>query len=148
MSILAEQVDVVIGVDAHTDTHTAAVVSAAGAVLAELTVPADDGGAAALLAWADDHAGALRRQWVIDGARSHGVGVARVLLAAGETVLDAARVPGSARRRGGKSDRLDAIQVAASSCACRPAERHRAGWAGVGLGEAVVCRGTLCVEKQ
>ncbi|MEH0934056.1 IS110 family transposase [Micromonospora psammae] len=112
MSILAEQVDVVIGVDAHTDTHTAAVVSAAGAVLAELTVPADDDGAAALLAWTDDDAGALRRQWVIDGARSHGVGVARVLLAAGETVPDAARVPGSTRRCGGKSDRLDAIQVA------------------------------------
>jgi hypothetical protein len=33
---------------------------------------ADDGGAAVLLAWANDHAGALRRQWVIDGARSHG----------------------------------------------------------------------------
>jgi transposase len=110
--ILAEQVDVVIGVDAHTDTHTAAVVSAAGAVLAELTVPADDDGAAVLLAWANDHAGALRRVWVIDGARSHGVGVARVLLAASETVLDAARIPGSARRRVGKSDRLDSIQVA------------------------------------
>jgi transposase len=27
-------------------------------------------------------------------------------------VLNAARIPGSARRRGGKSDRLDAIQVA------------------------------------
>jgi transposase len=112
VSILAEQVDVVIGVDAHTDTHTAAVVSAAGAVLAEITVAADDEGAALLVAWANDHVGALSRQWVIDGARSHGVGLARVLLAASETVLDAARIPGSARRRGGKSDRLDAIQVA------------------------------------
>jgi transposase len=110
--ILAEQVDVVIGVDAHTDTHTAAVLSAAGAVLAELTVAADDAGAAALLAWADDQAGGRRRQWVIDGARSHGIGLTRFLLAAGETVLDAARIPGSARRRGGKSDRRDAIAVA------------------------------------
>jgi transposase len=110
--ILAEQVDVVIGVDAHTDTHTAAVVSAAGAVLAELTVNADDAGAAVLLAWASDHGGAGRRPWVIDGARSHGVGLTRFLLTASETVLDAARIPGSARRRGGKSDRLDAIAVA------------------------------------
>ena len=112
MPILAEQVDVVIGVDAHTDTHTAAILSAAGAVLAELTVGADDDGAAVLLAWADDQAGGLRRQWVVDGARSHGIGLTRFLLAAGETVLDAARIPGSARRRGGKSDRLDAIHVA------------------------------------
>jgi transposase len=112
VSILAERVDVVIGVDAHTDTHTAALVSAAGAVLAELTVRADDDGAGRLLAWADDHAGGARRQWVIDGARAHGLGAARVLLAAGEIVLDAARVPGSPRRRGGKSDRLDAIAVA------------------------------------
>jgi transposase len=110
--ILAEQVDVLVGVDAHTDTHTAAVLSAAGAVLAELTVDADDDGAAALLAWATQHVGGLRRQWVIDGARSHGLGLSRVLLAAGETVLDAARVPGAARRRGGKSDSLDAVHIA------------------------------------
>ena len=59
-----------------------------------------------------NQAGGLRRQWVIDGARSHGIGLTRFLLTAGETVLDAARIPGSARRRGGKSDRLDAIAVA------------------------------------
>ena len=112
MPILAERVDVVIGVDAHTDTHTCALLSAGGAVLAELTVDADDDGAAALLAWAASQAGGLRRQWVIDGARSHGIGLTRFLLVAGETVLDAARIPGSARRRGGKSDRLDAIAVA------------------------------------
>jgi hypothetical protein len=91
--ILAELVDVVIGVDAHTDTHTAAVVSAAGAVLAEFTVAADDDGAAVLSAWASNQAGGLRRQWVIDGARSHGIGVTRFMLSAGEAVLDAARIP-------------------------------------------------------
>ena len=112
MPILADLVDVVIGVDAHTDTHTVAMLSAAGAVLAELTVDADDAGAAVLSAWATNQAGGLRRQWVIDGARSHGIGLTRFLLTAGETVLDAARIPGSARRRGGKSDRLDAIAVA------------------------------------
>jgi transposase len=110
--ILADLVDVVIGVDAHTDTHTVAMLSAAGAVLAELTVDADDAGAAVLSAWATNQAGGLRRQWVIDGARSHGIGLTRFLLTEGETVLDAARIPGSARRRGGKSDRLDAIAVA------------------------------------
>jgi hypothetical protein len=37
-----EQVDVVIVVDTHTDTHTAAAVSAAGAVPAGLAMPADE----------------------------------------------------------------------------------------------------------
>jgi len=110
--ILAEHVDLVIGVDAHTDTHTAALVSAAGAVLAELTVDTDDAGAAQLLAWANHHGGDRRRQWIVDGTRSHGVGLTRYLLAGGEDVCEAARIPGSARRRGGKSDRLDAIAVA------------------------------------
>ena len=38
MTILAERVDVVIGVDTHTDTHTAALLTAAGAIVADLTV--------------------------------------------------------------------------------------------------------------
>jgi transposase len=113
VSILAEQVDVVIGVDAHTDSHSAALVSSAGAVLAQLSsIHADDEGAGRLLAWADENAAGQRRQWVIDGTRSHGIGLARFLLTAGEVVLEAARIPGSARRRGGKSDELDAVHVA------------------------------------
>jgi len=45
MPMLAELVEVVIGVDTHKDTHTAAVVTAAtGAVLEQVTVPADAGG--------------------------------------------------------------------------------------------------------
>jgi transposase len=112
MTILAERVDVVIGVDTHTDTHTAALLTAAGAVVADLTVGADEQGAAKLLAWVEAHADGLRREWIVDGARSHGVGLTRYLLAAGQIVRDAARVPGAARRRGGKSDLLDAVHVA------------------------------------
>jgi hypothetical protein len=55
---MVELVDVVIGVDAH----TAAMLSAAGAVLAEFTVAADDDGAAVLSAWAANRAGGLRRR--------------------------------------------------------------------------------------
>jgi len=112
MSILAERVDVVIGVDTHTDTHTAALLTAAGAIVADLTVGADEQGAAKLLAWVEARAEGLRREWIVDGARSHGVGLTRYLLAAGQIVRDAARVPGAARRRSGKSDLLDAVHVA------------------------------------
>lgn len=112
---LADRVDAIIGVDTHTDTHTAAVVSPVGSVLAELTVPATTDGVAALLAWACQHTDKLgtgRRAWALDSARSHGVGLLRALRAADETVFEAPKPTASARRRGGKSDSLDAAHAA------------------------------------
>jgi hypothetical protein len=44
MLALHPDLDVVIGVDTHNDTHTAAAVGATGAVLDHLTVPADPAG--------------------------------------------------------------------------------------------------------
>ncbi|WP_431875634.1 IS110 family transposase [Micromonospora marina] len=112
---LADRVDAVVGVDTHTDTHTAAVLTAVGAVLAEITVPATDEGAGVLLAWAGRQTTGLgtgRRAWALDGARSHGVGLLRVLRAAGEYVLEAPKPTAGRRRRGGKSDALDAVHAA------------------------------------
>ncbi|WBC04618.1 IS110 family transposase [Micromonospora sp. WMMA1976] len=112
---LAERVDAVVGVDTHTDTHTAAVLTAVGTVLAEITVPATDDGAAVLLAWAGRQTAVLgtgRRAWALDGARCHGVGLLRVLRAAGEYVLEAPKPAAGRCRRGGKSDALDAAHAA------------------------------------
>lgn len=112
---LAERVDAVIGVDTHTDTHTAVVVSPVGSVLAELTVAATADGAATLLAWADQQTRGLgtgRRVWALDGARCHGVGLLRALRAAGQTTLEAPKPAATSRRRGGKSDALDAVHAA------------------------------------
>jgi len=121
--MLAEDVDVVIGVDAHTDTHSAAVVSRVGMALAQTTVAANGAGAGTLVVWAEQQAPGLRRVWVVDGTRSHGLGLTRHLKAAGETVIEAPRVKGAARRRGGKSDALDAVHVARQVLASQhPAE--------------------------
>jgi transposase len=112
---LADRVDVVIGVDTHTDTHTAAALTPVGTVLAELTVAATPDGAATLLAWADQQSsgrGSGRRVWALDSARSHGVGLLRVLRAAGEDALEAPKPATARRRRGGKSDALDAVHAA------------------------------------
>lgn len=112
---LADRVDAVIGVDTHTDTHTAAVLTPVGTVLAELTVAATADGAATLLAWADQQSSGLgsgRRVWALDSARSHGVGLLRVLRAAGENALEAPKPATARRRRGGKSDALDAVHAA------------------------------------
>jgi transposase len=116
VSIVTESSTVVIGVDTHTDTHTAALLNPAGAILAEVTVPADAAGAARLLAWADRHAGHQPRLWAVEGTRSHGIGLTRALQTAGQPVTEAGP---PARRRGGKSDALDAV-AAARAVLARP----------------------------
>ena len=76
---LREVVDVVIGVDTHVHTHSAAVVDAAtGGVLGEITVEATAEGYAELVEFANNHATVAglgdRRD------RSHGAGLSRHLL--------------------------------------------------------------------
>ncbi|GIJ30840.1 IS110 family transposase [Micromonospora qiuiae] len=78
-------------------------------------MPATADGAGVLLAWAGRQTTALgtgRRAWALDGARCHGVGLLRVLRAAGEYVLEAPKPATGRRRRGGKSDALDAVHAA------------------------------------
>jgi hypothetical protein len=55
-------------------------------------VPATEAGAGNLLSWVDKQAPGLSRAWVIDGTRSHGLGLTRHLKAAGETVIEAPRI--------------------------------------------------------
>jgi hypothetical protein len=109
MTMLAEVVDVVIGVDTHKHTHTAAVIEATtGAVLDELTVDTDPDGYAQLVALADRHSGL--RAWSIEGTGGYGAGLVR-FLAEGELVVELDRPGRPARRNGAKSDRLDAIRA-------------------------------------
>lgn len=112
MTSLAQQVDLVIGVDTHKHTHTAAIVDAAtGGKLAELTVPTDPGGYGRLLAWADATGRGLRT-WALEGGGGYGAGLARFLTAAGEQVVELDRPKRAARRHGAKSDSLDAVRAA------------------------------------
>ena len=65
MAMLADAVEVVIGVDTHKHTHTAAVLAAAtGQILATLTVTAIPDGYRQLLELADQHHG--RRVWAVE----------------------------------------------------------------------------------
>ncbi|WP_431884380.1 IS110 family transposase [Micromonospora gifhornensis] len=110
---VADRYDVVVGVDTHTDTHTAAVVDRLGGVLAQLTVSTDPDGLSRLLAFAVEHTPPQgRRLWAVEGTRSHGQGLCRLLTAADEGVCEAPKPTAAARRRGGKSDRLDAVAAA------------------------------------
>ena len=76
MNSLSEIVEVVIGVDTHVETHTAAVVDArTGAVLEELTVPTTPRGYQELVDLADAHS--ELRAWAVEGTGGHGAGLAR-----------------------------------------------------------------------
>jgi transposase len=106
---------IVIGVDAHTQTHTAAAVQGQTAVLLDsMTVPARTGGHRELLAWGQ----ALDRErvWALEDCRRMTAPLERVLLKAGERVL---RVPPKlmvisrkAERTYAKSDAIDSIAIA------------------------------------
>ncbi len=126
MPMLAELADVIIGVDTHTDTHTAAAVDRLGAHLATIQVSADAVGYARLADFAAGHAAGLRTAWAIEGCGSHGAGLARALTSAGHLVIEADR-PKKARRRGGKSDELDAVRAARQALAASGHARPRTG---------------------
>jgi transposase len=113
---LREVVDVVIGVDTHVHTHSAAVVDArTGGLLDELTVEATADGYAELSGFADRYG--LLRMWAIEGTGSHGAGLTRHLQHHGEVVVELDRPQRAKRRNGAKSDPLDAIRAAREALA-------------------------------
>ncbi len=106
---------IVIGVDPHKQTHTAAAVErATGEFVGERTIQARSEGHSQLLAWARDLT--RERLFALEDCRHVSGSLERFLLAHGERVV---RVPpkliGEARKGGrslGKSDAIDALAVA------------------------------------
>jgi len=108
----------VVGVDTHTDTHAAALVDHLGGVRAEVQITADPAGYAQLVAWATGQLPAGQPlRWSVEGTRSHGHGLTRHLRTAGHTVFEAPKPVNSRRRRGGKSDPIDAVHAARATLA-------------------------------
>src|SRR2546426_5032930 len=86
--MLADQVDFVVGVDPHRDSHALAVVQVvSGAVVFEATVVANSDGYAVALALVEERA-AGRRAFAIEGTGSFGAGFTRFLTDRGEQVLE------------------------------------------------------------
>jgi transposase len=111
MAMLADLVDVVIGVDTHKHTHIAAVVTAAtGAVVDQATVSATPAGYQQLLRLAGEHSG--QRVWAIESTGGYGAGLTRFLAAHQERVVELDRPKRAARRHGAKSDPIDAARAA------------------------------------
>lgn len=110
MNLLAEHVDVVIGVDTHKHTHTAALVSAAGAELRTIEAATTAKGYAAIVQLAVGYP-RERRAWAIEGMSSYGAGLCRVLRRLGERVIEIDHPARPARRNGSKTDAIDAIRA-------------------------------------
>ena len=106
---------IVVGIDPHRQTHTAAAVDAAtGRLLAELTMTATPEGAQRLVRWVEGLAG--ERLFALEDCRHVSRSLESFLVARGERLV---RVPPKlmaaerrSDRRRGKSDAIDALAVA------------------------------------
>lgn len=110
MVMLADQVDLVVGVDTHKHTHTAAVVDRLGGVHATVEFSADRAGYRRVIRELT-RADALR-VWAVEGTGSYGAGLTAFLLDSGERVVEVERPARPARRHGAKSDAIDAVRAA------------------------------------
>jgi transposase len=118
MHMLADLVELVIGVDTHKDTHSAAVVQAvSGAVVDQVTVPATPAGYRQLLRLANRHHG--QRVWAIKSTGGYDAGLTRFLQAHAEEVVELDRPKRAARRHGAKSDPMDATRAAREALVVR-----------------------------
>ena len=124
--MLADQLDYIVGVDPHRDTHALAVVDVrSGAVVVEATVRASSDGYAEALRIVEEHAPGCRA-FAVEGTGSYGLGLARFLTDRQERVLEVSRVRRE-RRSGGKTDALDAIRAARTVLAAERPSTPRAG---------------------
>ena len=100
----------VVGVDTHKATHSAALLNELGVVEGGLEVVASAAGYRQLLGWARSKSAA--RVWVVEGTGSYGAGLANYLSEQDEVVYEGDHPKRSWRGPAGKSDQLDAIWVA------------------------------------
>jgi len=108
MTMLADVVDAVIGIDMHRDSHEVEIADNAGRPVAVLRIGNHSAGFARLLAAIAEVAPGPRVAVCIEGSRSYGIGLARALAAAGLLVLECEQPRRKQRRGTGKSDPIDA----------------------------------------
>jgi transposase len=145
--MLAEELEYVVGVDPHRDTHALAIVQAGtGAVALEAQVAASERGYAQALRLAEREAPG-RRAWAIEGTGSYGAGLARFLARRGERVLEVGRTRRE-RRSHAKTDAIDALRAARSVLGEAKLASPRAGGEREALRALMVARaGALAAKK-
>jgi len=102
--------EVIVGVDTHTDTHTAVVIDLLGRQLGVLEITTTSAGYQQLLCWARSHG--IVNCAGVEGTGAYGAGLARFLAEHAVTVFEIDRPNRQHRRRHGKSDPADAHAAA------------------------------------
>jgi transposase len=145
--MLADELDYVVGVDPHRDTHALAIVDAGtGAAVFEAQVAASEGGYVQALLFAEREA-AGGRAWAIEGTGSYGAGLARFLAGHGEQVLEVGHARRE-RRSHAKTDALDALRAARSVLGTAQLASPRAAGEREALRALMVARaGALAAKK-
>lgn len=112
MTILAELVDHVIGVDPDKEAINAGIVDAlTRGDLGGERFSTRQSGYDSLIEWADTHTVSGRRVWAVEGTGTYGQGITRALQAAGEWVIEFSFPNGPAAPTGAKTDHLDALRA-------------------------------------
>jgi transposase len=106
MNSMTHSHGVVVGVDAHADTHDVAVLDDCGRLLARQTFAADAAGYRALRAWIERFAPVAAIG--VESTGSYAAGLVRHLRAQRLQVLEVNQPHPHTRRRRGKSDPIDA----------------------------------------
>jgi transposase len=107
---MAAAVQVVGGVDPHADTLHVAALTTIGKVIGDAEFPTTTAGYRRAIRFLTRHGEVIRVG--VEGAGSYGAGISRALRQAAIGVVEVERPTRSARRRAGKSDRLDAYHAA------------------------------------
>lgn len=116
MSIVAHTHPFVVGVDTHARTHTLALLEPSGMLVETRTFPASAAGMKRAIRWVSQRTRAdLATLWVIEGVASYGALLASLVTGAGYLVVEAPLTPLRARMGRGKSDPIDARQIAAAA---------------------------------
>lgn len=110
MTTESNDVTVIGGVDTHKHTHYAAAIDDHGRLLGHQEFPATDAGYHELLDWMTTHGTVLSIG--VESTGSFGASLTRSLRSRGVEVIEVNQPNRAARRKDGKSDRLDAEHVA------------------------------------
>jgi transposase len=102
---------IAVGVDTHKERHYAVALDVLGQLLGELAFAATAAGYLEMQRWAERLDNAQQLVFGIEGAGSWGAGLCQHLQRAGHAVVEVER-PRRRERRGGKSDRIDALAAA------------------------------------
>ena len=126
VSIVAHSHPFVVGVDTHARNHVYAILApATGALVETRSFPNSAAGMNRAISWVARRTEAdADTLWVIEGAASYGAILAGTVAAHGYPVAEAPSVDAKKHRGVGKSDALDAHQIAAAALAL-PVEKLR-----------------------